>query len=147
MNDKNNNRLTVLYAEDDKDDIILVSEAFKESTENIELVTAENGMDAINYLERLSPMHPEPCLIILDINMPKLNGRETLVRIRQMERFKSTPVVLFTTSSMPLDRSFAEKYNAGFITKPLNSHQMRVISNTFLDHCTEDVRKMLSRRN
>jgi CheY-like chemotaxis protein len=137
----------VLYADDDRDDIALVEESFSATTSNIELVTAYDGEAALAYLKNLSPLQADPCLIILDINMPRLNGRETLIRIRQMERFRNIPVVLFTTSSLGQDKLFAEKYNAGFITKPLNTHQMKLITNQFLEHCGEDVRNFVRRKS
>jgi len=137
----------VLYADDDKDDIILVEEAFSTTTDNIELITAYDGADAIQYLEGLSHFDPNPCLIILDVNMPRINGREALLRIRQMERFNKIPVVLFTTSSMPHDKNFAQKYNAGFVTKPLNTEQMKLITDQFLDHCSDEVRKSVVKRS
>jgi CheY-like chemotaxis protein len=136
----------VLYADDDKDDIGLVEEAFSSATDNIELVTAFDGADAIKYLQNLSQLDPNPCLIILDVNMPRLNGRETLLLIRQMERFKKVPVVLFTTSSMLQDKHFAEKYNAGFITKPLHAEQMKQITERFIEHCTDEVKKTVRKR-
>lgn len=133
----------VLYADDDKDDITLVEDAFSETADNIELVTAYNGADALNYLYSLTQLDPNPCLIILDVNMPRMDGKETLLRIRQMERFKMIPVVLFTTSSFHQDKHFAEKYNAGFITKPLNTQQMKHITDQFIEHCTDEVKKSL----
>jgi CheY-like chemotaxis protein len=137
----------VLYADDDKDDIALVEEAFSSSVSNIELVTAYDGAAALSYLGNLSQFDPDPCLIILDVNMPRVNGREALLRIRQMERFNKTPIVLFTTSSMPVDRTFAEKYNAGFVTKPLTTDQMKRITDQFIEHCTDDVKRTVSRRS
>lgn len=137
----------VLYADDDRDDIALVEEAFSETTENIELITFNDGEAALAYLQNLSPLQADPCLIILDVNMPRLNGRETLIRIRQMERFKKIPVVLFTTSSLNQDKLFAERYNAGFITKPLNTYQMNLITNQFLEHCAEDVQNLVRRKS
>ena len=136
----------VLYADDDRDDIALVQEAFTATTSDIELVVASDGTEALSYLQNLSPLDPDPCLIILDINMPKMDGKEALSRIRKMQRFENVPVVLFTTSSMPLDKNFAEKYNAGFITKPLNTQQMKEITDKFLDHCSPHVRS-LTRKN
>src|SRR6476661_7345315 len=89
----------VLYADDDVDDIKFVEESFSETTQNIELVTTYNGLDLIRYLEGLSTFDPNPCLIILDVNMPLMNGKEALLKIRQMDRYHNIPVVLFTTSS------------------------------------------------
>lgn len=136
----------VLYADDDPDDIEFVESAFSSATENVELVTAYNGIDALAYLKKLNSFDPDPCLIILDVNMPGMNGKETLVNIRQLERFNKVPVVLFTTSSLEQDMKFAHKYNAGFVTKPLDAQQMDRITETFIEHCTDEVRKKIRRR-
>lgn len=131
----------VLYADDDIDDIKFVEESFSETARNVELVTAYNGLDLIRYLEGLNPLDPDPCLIILDVNMPLMNGKEALLKIRQMDRYQNIPIVLFTTSSTELDKSFAAKYNAGFVTKPLDNRQMKNITDQFIDHCTDEVKK------
>lgn len=136
----------VLYADDDKDDIALVEEAFSATADNIELITAFDGVSALSYLNNLSQLDPDPCLIILDVNMPRLNGKETLEKIREMERFNKIPVVLFTTSSLAIDKNFAEKYNAGFVSKPLSTEQMRRITDQFIEHCTDEVKNTLRRR-
>lgn len=136
-------RHLVLYADDDLDDIGFVESAFYESSTNIELITANDGEGALEILNSLTQFDPDPCLIILDVNMPRMNGKETLLRIRQMDRYKSTPVVLFTTSSMKADRKFAEQNNAGFVVKPLDSNQLRVITDEFINHCTDEVKKSI----
>lgn len=136
----------VLYADDDKDDIRFVEEAFSENVLNVELVTVEDGQKALEYLKDLSVLDANPCLIILDVNMPRLNGKEALLQIREMERFKNTPVVLFTTSSLPQDKQFAIKHAAGFITKPLDSRQMQRITDQFIEHCDDEIRKNIRRR-
>jgi CheY-like chemotaxis protein len=133
----------VLYADDDPDDLKFVEDAFQQQVSNIELITANDGVAALSFLNRLTLSDPHPCLIILDVNMPRLNGKEVLQKIRQMERFEKIPVVLFTTSSLPPDRFFAEKYNAGFITKPLNNHQMQSIAHQFIEHCEDSIRKSI----
>ena len=135
----------VVYADDDPDDIELVEDAFKQFANNVEVITFSDGSQALSYLKSLTEADPFPCLVILDINMPVLNGKETLIRLRQVEKFADVPVVLFTTSSMPLDKSFAERYKAGFITKPLGYEQMEVITKEFIDHCTEETQKKIRR--
>lgn len=136
----------VVYADDDIDDLKFVEQAFSETMQNIELVTVKDGVKAIDYLSGLSTLDPVPCLIILDVNMPRLNGKETLQRIRKMDRFENIPVVLFTTSSLEQDRNFAIQYNAGFVTKPLDSRQMQRITDQFIEHCNDEVRKSIKRR-
>ena len=77
--------------------------------------------------------------------MPVMSGKEALVRLRQMERYEEVPVVLFTTSSMPMDKSFAQHYKAGFITKPLGYEQMEIITQEFISHCAEETQKKIRR--
>jgi CheY-like chemotaxis protein len=135
----------VVYADDDTDDIELVEEAFRRFANNVEVLTFQNGSQTLAYLKNLSDDDPVPCLIILDINMPVLNGKETLVRLRHLQKFEGVPVVLFTTSSMPLDKAFAVRYSAGFLTKPLGFEQMEIITKQFIAHCTEETQKKLRR--
>ena len=120
----------VLYADDDTDDLELVQEAFSLYANNVEVVTASDGSQVVSYLQDLNEEEPSPCLIILDINMPMLNG---------------VPVVLFTTSSLPMDQSFARQYQAGFVTKPLDVAQMQVITELFIDHCSDEIKKNIRR--
>jgi CheY-like chemotaxis protein len=131
----------VLYADDDTDDIQLVRDAFSEYSQNVELITVEDGYEALSFLKNLSANDSAPCLIILDINMPRMDGKEALVKIRQMKRFQEIPSILFTTSSQKRDKDFAEKYNAGFLTKPIDFAQMDVIARKFIEHCSDDIKK------
>jgi len=133
----------VLYADDDTDDLELVQDAFYRFTKNVEVITARNGSQALGCLSELREEDSFPCLIILDINMPVLNGKEVLIKLREIEGFDSIPVVLFTTSSLPVDEQFAKKYNAGFVTKPLDVSQMKVITESFIDHCSDEIQKKI----
>jgi len=136
----------VFYADDDTDDLELVQEAFGRYTNNVEVVTAKDGVQALSYLQSVDEYASAPCLIILDINMPLLNGKDVLRKIKDIPPLASVPVVLFTTSSSPLDKEFAKKYNAGFITKPLDVSQMQIITELFIDHCSDEVKKQISKR-
>ena len=125
----------IVYAEDDADDLYLVQQAFEQHKELIEIVHAENGFQAIDYLNGLPENGRLPCLILLDINMPGMDGREALIRIRQSERFKNIPVVLFTTSSSRLDQEFARKWDARFFTKPLHYAELEELSKSIVSLC------------
>lgn len=130
-----NPRSVILYAEDDEDDQQLVTDHLMKFSSDIEIVIQNNGVDALSYLNNLSPNEVAPCLIILDINMPKMNGLEALEQIRKNKRFANTPVIIFTTSSHMPDKRTAAEYNASFITKPIDSKQMKTIAETFIEHC------------
>lgn len=135
----------VLYADDDTDDIQLVQDAFYTYAKNVELVTVDDGLEALAYLKNLSIKDRAPCLIILDINMPRMDGKEALVKVREMKRFEDIPAILFTTSSQPQDKEFAKKYNAGFITKPIDVTQMDIIASKFIEHCSDEIQREIRR--
>lgn len=135
----------VLYADDDLDDLLLVQEALTSYSAQVEVVTQCDGMQALDYLENL-PLSVTPCLIILDINMPRMNGKDALVHIRKLERFAAVPIILFSTSSMMQDKEFAAWHKARFITKPINAMQMEKIADRFIEHCTAEVKKKLEKR-
>lgn len=136
-------RFIVLYAEDDQDDIDLVLDAFSHLSQDLEIITVGDGFEALSYLSNLKPLEPSPCLIILDINMPRMNGKEALQRIRTMDRFEGTPIVLFSTSTQPQDKAFAAEHGAGFLTKPIMGEQLKNIAERLVDYCSDDVRQKI----
>ncbi len=129
----------MLYADDDFDDLVLVKEAFDRFSGKVDIVTVYDGVEAVSFLENLDQKDPEPCLIILDLNMPRMNGKEALKHIRTLERFKNIPVIFFTTSSFQEDKDYARKYKAGFVSKPLSSRQFEGIAANFIKFCDDDV--------
>ena len=137
----------ILYADDDMDDIRVVKDAFRDYNHAVRLVTFTNGSELLQFCQNLSPFEPLPCLIILDINMPGMDGKQTLKKIRNIDHLAEVPVVLFTTSSLPSEAAFARAYDAGFINKPLDIQQMQWIIDQFIDHCSEEVRKMIRKKN
>ena len=136
-------RHIVLYADDDHDDILLIKEAFAKYAHSVEVITFPDGVEALHYLENLHPLSAAPCLIILDINMPKMSGKEALVNIRQLSRFEEIPIVIFSTSSLPSDKEFATRYKAGFVSKPLYSKQIEMIADQFVEHCTDEIKRTI----
>ena len=126
---------TILYAEDDSDDLFMVEQAFEQYNGSITLLHASNGFETLEKLKILKIADRLPCLIILDVNMPGMNGKETLIRIKQNSELQKIPVVLFTTSSSDADKAFAKKWDAEFITKPLMYSELEELAKTFLNLC------------
>jgi CheY-like chemotaxis protein len=136
----------VLYADDDPDDRDLLTDAFAEFSSVIDLITFDDSLSLLRYLNNLGPLQPQPCLIILDVNMPGLDGKKALKEIRAMNEFKEVPVVMFTTSTLPSEAAFANAYGAGFVTKPLHNKQIHHILQQLIDHCTDEVREKMRRQ-
>jgi CheY-like chemotaxis protein len=130
---------TILYAEDDLDDLFMIRQAFTQFDGSTQLVHAANGFEALEQLNKARSQGHLPCLIVLDINMPGMNGREALMQIRQSDDYKNIPVVLFTTSSSELDKAFAKKWGAEFVTKPLVYHELEALAKRFVSLCTASV--------
>ena len=109
----------ILLVEDNEGDIILTLEAFEESDFKTEIQVARNGKEAINYLFENCTNSQLPDIIILDINLPLLNGHEVLKKIKENEKTKHIPVIMLTTSSAinDINLTYANHAN-GFISKP-----------------------------
>ncbi|MBA4741587.1 MAG: response regulator [Azoarcus sp.] len=116
----------VLLADDDADDRLLTQDAFAHGSLVCELRTVCDGVELFDYLLRRGKyaapaVTPEPALILLDLNMPRMDGREALVRLRADETLRHIPVIVLTTSKS--DDDIVGSYVAGsnsFITKPVS---------------------------
>ena len=111
---------TILLVEDDELDVISVERSLKKLESEYVLYTAYNGIEALKIL-RDPEIQFTPDVILLDINMPRMNGIEFLKVLREDKKLKDLKVFIMTTSSEEMDRSEAEKLGiAGYIINPLN---------------------------
>jgi CheY-like chemotaxis protein len=122
--------LTILIAEDDPDDRLMAEEAFLECRVGVPLRFVSDGEELLDYLRRRgryadAEEHRPPALILLDLNMPRKDGRETLQEIKSDPELRHIPVVVLTTSSDEEDvlRSYRDGGNS-FITKPASFNGM-----------------------
>jgi CheY-like chemotaxis protein len=122
--------ISILMADDDDDDCMLVEDAFREVEPGYRFLCLRDGQELINYLHHCAT-HEEsdecaiPDLILLDLNMPKMNGREVLREIKADPRFRKIPVVVLTTSKA--ERDILLSYDLGansFITKPISYEEL-----------------------
>ena len=117
--------ITILMADDDEDDRLLTQDALAESRVLNELYFVEDGVELLEYLERKGKFEdknssPRPGLILLDLNMPRMDGREALQAIKGNSNLKGIPVVILTTSKQEED--MVKGYDLGaasYITKPV----------------------------
>ena len=118
--------IQVLLVEDDPGDELMTREAFEDNKINNTLHVVRDGQEALDFLYRAGPYAdaPRPDLILLDLNLPKYDGRQVLQRIKSDEALAHIPVVVLTTSSAEEDilRSYRLHANA-YVTKPVGLDQ------------------------
>jgi CheY-like chemotaxis protein len=115
------NSKPILLVEDDDVDAITTKRALKEIKVSNELIHKLDGEDGLSYLK---DCNTKPCVILLDLNMPKMNGFEFLREIKNDDNLKKIPVIVLTTSDT--DQNILDSYQlgvAGYITKPVDYHQ------------------------
>lgn len=116
--------ITILMADDDEDDFLLAKRALKQSKLLNDLIRVEDGEELMDYLmargDYANKPTPRPGVILLDLNMPRKDGREALKEIKSHPDLRDIPVVVFTTSKAEEDvyRSYQLGVNS-FITKPV----------------------------
>ncbi len=122
-----------MLAEDDPDDIYLIGEAIDESRLDIQLCLVQDGDELLDFLYHRGKFNepadsPRPDLILLDLNMPRKDGRTALAEIKADPAMRGIPVVVLTTSSAQddLDRSYASG-SSGFVTKPASFKGLREV--------------------
>lgn len=120
---RNSRPVNILLIEDNPGDIRLAQEAFKEGNIDVHLETATDGMEALRYLQKISPYQDvlTPDLILLDLNLPKKDGREVLFEIKSDPLLRRIPVVILTTSNAEQD--IMNSYNLHvncYINKPVD---------------------------
>lgn len=116
--------IQILVAEDDEDDKLLILKAFERTLPKEKVTCVEDGEALLKYLKRLPPYNdllkfPKPDIILLDLNMPRKDGREALAEIKSNDDLKSIPVIIFTTSNNVDDIQVTYKMgSSSYITKP-----------------------------
>jgi CheY-like chemotaxis protein len=126
---------TILWADDDLDDLMVMREVLGDIDSSHEIIEVDNGRKVLDYLHRVKLSQRFPCLIVLDMNMPVLSGRETLVALKADPVLSTIPVVIFTTSSSELDRLFCRQFGVDMMTKPLTFSGMKEVVAKLFNLC------------
>jgi len=131
---KNNpaEKYQILWADDDQDDLMIMREVIHSITSDCSIIEVENGRKVMEYLHNVKSAKDFPSLIVLDMNMPIMSGRETLAAIKADPELSGIPLVVFTTSNSDLDRMFCQRFGVEMYTKPLTFAGMQqVVSGLF----------------
>jgi CheY-like chemotaxis protein len=142
--------LEVLLVEDSPGDVRLTREAFRDAHASIRLHVAVDGVDAMEFLrhEGAHSGAPRPDLILLDLNLPRMDGREVLEQIKKDEGLKTIPTVILTTSSEEADilKSYQLQANC-YLTKPVQFDAFETLVRSINDFWMTRVKLPQKRQN
>lgn len=111
----------ILIVDDDKEDHLILHEYFDQAGVAHDVLYVENGQKAIDFLEATPASHILPRLIVLDLNMPILNGTQTLLYLKQTPRFKNIPVIIYSTSDSENEKRKCLSFGAeDYVVKPIS---------------------------
>lgn len=128
--------LHIFLADDDRDDVDLFGDTLHIIEPAILFDWASDGLQALEFLRQ----HDAPDVIFLDLNMPMADGRKCLQAIKEDDRLKDVPVIMFTTSSFPTDvRECLSLGAICFITKPTDIIELRTVLRTVVDNAHSDI--------
>ena len=121
---------SIMFIDDDQDDVEIFSDALRNLDPGVEITVAENGLKALDLLN-----NKLPGLIVLDLNMPFLDGKQTFEEIKANPKFGDVPIIIFTSSVNPADRMMFDTLGISFITKPDTVAGIDTVVGVMLDHC------------
>ena len=126
MNLLSSSQKNIFLADDDFDDRLLFEDALREVAQYTHLTTANDGKQLMDILRETVP--PPPDVIFLDLNMPRKNGFECLREIKQTEKLKNIPIIIFSTTSQPdaVDKVYAQGAHF-FVSKPGSFQQLKLL--------------------
>lgn len=126
---------TILWADDDADDLEMFRELLETHAPDHTLIEFGNGEHLLNYLQGID-QNRYPCLIVLDLNMPVMNGRETLQKLKQKPAFQNITTVVFSTSVTPADKLLCAALKAETYLKPPNYDQLQEMVKNLVAKCS-----------
>lgn len=129
----------ILFVDDDPDDLEMLRCILEENRDSYRIETAENGEEALKKLERLRQAKQSPCLIVLDMNMPRLDGKETLKKIRANDQYKYIPIIIFSTASRENVDDFYSEHGAEYLSKPMDYKMLYQLVDQFTSTCNHAV--------
>jgi two-component system, chemotaxis family, response regulator Rcp1 len=133
---QNNRICDILLIEDNPGDILLITDLFKDNRKNLEIHVARDGVDASRYLLQQDEFKdaPRPGIIILDLNLPRKDGRELLAEIKSEPTLRRIPVIVLSGSNAPQDIAICYDLCANcYIVKPLDLEHLSGVIRSVVD--------------
>ena len=122
--------LSVLLVDDDDGDLLMIQEALDSGTAVHEIHVAHDGQEALDFLRREGRFAdaPRPDLVLLDLNMPRMDGRQVLAAVKVDEELRKIPIIVLTTSRAPADIASSYDLHANaYVTKPMSLDDLTAV--------------------
>lgn len=127
---------TILYVDDDADDRDLLWEVMQKVAPDLKVTFAENGLQALELLNETEQTRCLPCLIVLDLNMPFLDGRQTFERIKANPQLSGIPLAVLSSGESPADKAVFGKEGVPYFAKPIDFKTMETIASRMAHLCS-----------
>ena len=128
----------ILVVDDDPEDHLILLEYFREFGKDEHVKFLENGQEALDFLESIEDDQALPRLVVLDLNMPILNGTQTLYRLKQLRRFRNIPTIIFSTSDNENEKRKCLSFGAAdYVVKPSTYEQGQQMVERFTGYISE----------
>lgn len=127
----------IIFADDDADDLELLTGYFKQLAGEISLLEFKDGKDVVKFLEDVASESGNlPVLTVLDINMPRINGMDALAAMRKHKKLRNIPVVIYTTSMNKINMQLCKDLKATWMIKPNSVDEIRQTAKILADFCS-----------
>ena len=126
---------TILFVEDDEDDFYLFKEALEMTSPSCNIIWKKNGQEAFGYITESIKTGDYPDLVILDMNMPVMNGKETLAALKNEDLLKNLHLIVLSTSSHPSDLLYCTHFGVSLYVKPYSISDMRRLLKNLVSAC------------
>jgi CheY-like chemotaxis protein len=128
----------ILMVDDDVEDQQIIKDTFDDLGFSDSIHFEQSGEKALRYLEDRNNIKNNPCLVILDLNMPRMNGREVLQLLKTSGKFKDIPVIIYSTSLNPIERDQCMALGAhSYVIKPVTYSQSIDTAKMFYSFCSK----------
>lgn len=134
------NNKPVLVVEDSNDDFRILQRLMQRMAVENPIYRCTNGDEALEFLLQKGNFHnpevaPRPYVILLDLNLPGIDGRDVLTKVKQDINLQEIPIIVFTTSSNPKDVELCYQKGAnGYLVKPIDAQELRKLLQAFVDY-------------
>lgn len=134
------NERYIIFADDDADDLELLTGYFKQMAAGISLKEFKDGKEVLKFLEDVTSSSENlPVLIVLDINMPRMDGMDVLSALRKHQHYGNIPVVIYTTSMTRTNMQLCKDLDATWMIKPNSVDEIKQTAQILADFCQSNI--------